>query len=131
MVLRSLQPRITRHVVGVPFTDFSSLVSALYDVEDSILRGLWTDSSPSDVKEKKPFGGQRSLDVSAINSSSQRPLGVICMSLSQALRKLTEAGLLTALAPRPPPQPIPPQFRMDLYVHTIKGLDMRPIDAPL
>ncbi|RVX01338.1 hypothetical protein CK203_031313 [Vitis vinifera] len=37
------------------------------------------------------------------------------MPLSQALRKLTEAGLLTALTPRPPPQPIPPQFRMDLH----------------
>ncbi|KAL6315425.1 hypothetical protein AAG906_000539 [Vitis piasezkii] len=37
------------------------------------------------------------------------------MSLSQALRKLTEAGLLTALALRPPPQPLPPQFRMDLH----------------
>ena len=37
------------------------------------------------------------------------------MPLSQALRKLTEAGLLTALAPRPLPHPIPPQFRMDLH----------------
>ena len=37
------------------------------------------------------------------------------MPLSQALRKLTEAGLLTALTPRLPPQPIPPQFRMDLH----------------
>ena len=31
MVLRSLQPRIARHVVGVPFADFGSLVMALYD----------------------------------------------------------------------------------------------------
>ncbi|RVW70317.1 hypothetical protein CK203_048727 [Vitis vinifera] len=37
------------------------------------------------------------------------------MPLSQALRKLAEAGLLTALTPRPPLQPIPPQFRMDLH----------------
>ncbi|RVW36411.1 Transposon Ty3-I Gag-Pol polyprotein [Vitis vinifera] len=37
------------------------------------------------------------------------------MPLSQALRKLTEAGLLTTLTPRPPPQSIPPQFRMDLH----------------
>ncbi|KAL6322355.1 hypothetical protein AAG906_007908 [Vitis piasezkii] len=37
------------------------------------------------------------------------------MPLSQALRKLTEVGLLTTLTPRPPPQPIPPQFRMDLH----------------
>ena len=73
MVLRSLQPRIARHVVGVPFADFGSLVMALYDVEDDILRGLWTDSSPSDIKGKKPFVGPRPVDVSAISSSSQRP----------------------------------------------------------
>ena len=35
--------------------------------------------------------------------------------MSQALRKLIEVGLLTALIPRPPPQPLPPQFRMDLH----------------
>ncbi|RVW70318.1 hypothetical protein CK203_048726 [Vitis vinifera] len=62
MVLRSLQPRIARHVVGVPFADFGSLVMALYDVKDSISRGLWVDSSPSDVKGKKPFVGPRSVD---------------------------------------------------------------------
>ncbi|RVW42227.1 hypothetical protein CK203_096536 [Vitis vinifera] len=62
MVLRSLQPRIARHVVGVPFTNFGSLVLALYDIEDSISRGLWIDSSPGDVKGKKPFRGQRSVD---------------------------------------------------------------------
>ena len=56
MVLRSLQPRIAKHMVGVPFTDFGSLVLALYDVEDGISKGLWTNSSPSDVKGKKPFG---------------------------------------------------------------------------
>ena len=69
MVLRSLQPRIARHVVGVPFTDSGSLVLAIYDVEDGISKGLWTDSSLSDVKRKKPSGGQRSVDVSAIIST--------------------------------------------------------------
>ena len=43
---------------------------ALYDVKDGISRGLWTDSSSSDVKGKKPFAGQRSIDVGAISSSS-------------------------------------------------------------
>ncbi|RVW24845.1 Retrovirus-related Pol polyprotein from transposon 297 [Vitis vinifera] len=74
MVLRSLQPRIARHVVGVPFADFGSLVMALYDVEDGISRGLWANSSSSDVKGKKPFIGPRSTEVGAISSSSQRPL---------------------------------------------------------
>ncbi|KAJ9693913.1 hypothetical protein PVL29_009741 [Vitis rotundifolia] len=36
------------------------------------------------------------------------------MPLSRAFQKLVEGGLLTALAPRPP-QPLPPQFRMDLH----------------
>ncbi|RVW32710.1 Transposon Ty3-I Gag-Pol polyprotein [Vitis vinifera] len=72
MVLRSLQPRIARHVVGAPFTDFGSLVMALYDVEDGISRRFMDRFSPSDVKGKKPFVGQRSTDVSAISSSSQR-----------------------------------------------------------
>ncbi|RVW96839.1 hypothetical protein CK203_026181 [Vitis vinifera] len=178
---------------------------------DGITRGLWADSSPSDVKGKKPFIGPRPTEVGAISSSSQRPFrrhqpipqfsephssyashqyrprtprpvydqthmpqtlvlpsyatqgierpavsytatGQPCyaaqftarpaapyprpgaqqtsapfalrtqrqfsqigMPLSQALRKLTEAGLLTALTPRPLPQPIPAQFRMDLH----------------
>ena len=57
-------------MVGESFTDFGLLVLALYDVEDGISRGLWTDSSPGDVKRKKPFEEQRSVDVSAIGSSS-------------------------------------------------------------
>ena len=56
MVLRSLQPKIARHVVEVSFTDFNPLVLALYDVEDGISKGLWTNSSPTDVKGNKPFG---------------------------------------------------------------------------
>ncbi|RVX12973.1 hypothetical protein CK203_009748 [Vitis vinifera] len=211
MVLRSLQPKIARHVVGVSFADFGFLVMALYDVEDGISRGLWADSSLSDVKEKKPFVGPRPIDVSAISSSSQRlprrhqpvpqllethssytpqqfrprapcpifyqtyqaqPLALpyyatqgierlpvsytatgqpcyaaqftprpapsyprpraqqtstpfalktqrqfsqIGMPLSQALWKLIEVGLLTALTPRPLPQIIPAQSRMNLH----------------
>ena len=59
-------------MVGVPFTDFGSLVSTLYDMDDDISRGLWSYSSLVDVKGKKPVGGQR-LDVGTITSTSQRP----------------------------------------------------------
>ncbi|RVW52122.1 hypothetical protein CK203_095088 [Vitis vinifera] len=50
MVLRSLQSKIVRHVVEVSFTDFGSLVLALYDVEDGISRGLWANSSLIDAR---------------------------------------------------------------------------------
>ncbi|RVW86753.1 hypothetical protein CK203_042826 [Vitis vinifera] len=116
MVLRSLQPRIARHVVGAPFTDFGSLVMALYDVED----------------------GPRPVDVSAIGSSSQRPprrhqpasssanLCTFCFEDAETVftdRHAVEPGSSEAYRgwvidyshPRPPPQPIPPQFRMDLH----------------
>ena len=41
MVLRSLHPRFARHLTGVPFQDFRSLVQALLDVDNGISRGLW------------------------------------------------------------------------------------------
>ena len=69
MILRSLQPRIARYVVEVPFTDFRPMVLALYDVEDGISRGLWSDSSAIDAKRKKPIGGQI-LDMGTITSTS-------------------------------------------------------------
>ena len=69
MILRSLQLKIARHVVRVPFIDFGSLVSTLYDVDDGILRELWFDSSPINAKGKKLVEGQRS-DVGTITSTS-------------------------------------------------------------
>ena len=70
MILRSLQPRIARYVVRVvPFTDFGSLVLALYDVEDDISRGLWSDSSAIDAKRKKPIRRQIS-DMGTITFTS-------------------------------------------------------------
>ena len=40
MFLRSLHPRFARHLTGVPFQDFRSLVQALFDVDDGIHRHL-------------------------------------------------------------------------------------------
>ena len=54
MVVRRLQPRIAKHLIRVPFTDFTSLTSALFSVDESIARGLQLDSSPIDPKGKKP-----------------------------------------------------------------------------
>ena len=41
MIMRSLQPRFARHLMGFPQTDFGSLVQALYGIEEGISRGLW------------------------------------------------------------------------------------------
>ena len=66
MIIRSLQPRFARHLMGFPQTDFGSLIQALYDIEEGISRGLWEDSSPSDLEGKKPGLGPRTSDVGAI-----------------------------------------------------------------
>ena len=73
MIMRSLQPRFARHLMGFPHMDFGSLVQALYGIEEGIARGLWSESSPSDSKGKKPIIEQRSGDVSAINATRPRP----------------------------------------------------------
>ena len=57
MFLRSLHPRFARHLIGVPFQDFRSLVQALFDVDDGISRGLWSDIIPSSDTEGKGVGG--------------------------------------------------------------------------
>ena len=75
MVLRNLQPRFARRLVGIPFHDLRSLFQAAFSVEDAIARGLWSDDiSSHDVKGKKPMGSfsGRSGEVSAI-SHHQRP----------------------------------------------------------
>ena len=71
MVVRRLQPRIARHLIGIPFTNFTLLTSTLFSVEKGIARGLWPDSSPRDPKGKEPLLGQ-SLNVYTVSSLRQR-----------------------------------------------------------
>ena len=73
MIMRSLQPEFARHLMGFPYTDFGSLVHALYGTEEGIARGLCPESSPTDFKRKKPLGRKRSRDISAISLVGLRP----------------------------------------------------------
>ncbi|RVX05806.1 hypothetical protein CK203_023779 [Vitis vinifera] len=57
MFLRSLHPRFARHLTGVSFQDFGSLVQAFFDVDDGISRGLWSDIIHSPDIEGKGVGG--------------------------------------------------------------------------
>ena len=72
MIMRSLQPRFSRHLMGFPQTNFGSLVQALYGIEEGIARGLWVDSSPSDSKGKKLGSGSRPSDVGTIGTTGNR-----------------------------------------------------------
>ncbi|RVW71161.1 hypothetical protein CK203_059830 [Vitis vinifera] len=55
-------------------------------------------------------------------AQTQRQFSQLGMSLRQTLQKLTEARLLTARTPRPPPQLVLPQFKMDLQCVYHQGL---------
>ena len=72
MIMRSLQPRFSRNLIGFRQTDFGSLVQALYGIEEGISRGLWEDSSPSDSKGKKPGSEPRPSDVGVIGMTGHR-----------------------------------------------------------
>ena len=71
MAVRRFQPRIARHLIRVPFIDFTSLTSTLFRVEEDIARGLQLDSSTTDPKGKKP-SVEQSHDVYIVFSLRQR-----------------------------------------------------------
>ena len=75
MVLRNLQPRFARRLVGIPFQDLKSLIHAAFNVEEVIARGLWTDTTLFlDNKGKRPIGSSsRSEEVGIISYQHQRP----------------------------------------------------------
>ena len=58
--------------MGFPQTDFGSLVQALYGIVEAIPKGLWADSSLSDLEGKKPGSGLRPPDVGAIGMIGHR-----------------------------------------------------------
>ena len=67
LIKRILQPCYARHLMGVLIMDYRALIEALYGIEDGMTRGLWSDSSFSDSKGKKPSGSYRPGEVGAIN----------------------------------------------------------------
>ena len=75
MVIRNLQSRFSRRLVGIPFQDPKSLVHAAFNVKEAIVRGLWKNTAPlPDSKGKKPIGSSsRSGEVDTINYQHQRP----------------------------------------------------------
>ena len=68
MIMRSLQPSYAKHLKGVPIMDYRAFIEALYGIEDGLANGLWSDSSSSDSKGKKPSGSYRPGEVGAISS---------------------------------------------------------------
>ncbi|RVX12755.1 hypothetical protein CK203_009768 [Vitis vinifera] len=64
-----------RHLTGVPFQDFRSLVQALFDVDDGISRGLWSDIIHSPDTEGKGVGGSSESygGICSTNFQHQRP----------------------------------------------------------
>ena len=73
MIMRSLHPRFSRHLMGFPHVDFRYLVQELYGIEESIVRRLWPESSPLDSNGKKPTIRQRLGEGSAISATRPRP----------------------------------------------------------
>ena len=117
MIMRSLQPRFARHLMGFPQTDFGSLVQAPYGIEEGISRGLRADSSHSDSKGKKPGSGPKPSDVGTIgmigHRSSRRPpfqsqfLGTLYQMIQHdQYRPVAPIRPVGPTYLHPPPQPV-------------------------
>ena len=73
MTMKSLQPSYTRHLMGVPIMDYKALIEALYGIEDGMACGLWSDSSSSDSKGKKPSKPGEVGAISSFGHGAPRP----------------------------------------------------------
>ena len=75
MVLRNLQSRFHRRLVGIPFQDLKILVHATFNVEEVIARGLWTDTAhfPDSNRKKSVESSSRFGEVDTISYQHQRP----------------------------------------------------------
>ena len=93
MIMGSLQPRFARHLMRFLHLDFGSLVQTLYGIEEGIAKGLWPESSLSDLKGKKPTIRQRLGDVNAISATRLSPLDIM-----KQLSRLSE--FITCYHPR-------------------------------
>ncbi|RVW31574.1 hypothetical protein CK203_087929 [Vitis vinifera] len=115
MVLRSLQPRITRHVVGVPFIDFGSVVLPCM-MSRMVFREICGQILPLVMLRGRnpPEDRETVLTVRHV--------------VEPGSSKLTEVELLTALTPRPPPQPVPPQSR---WIYTVLIIRLSVTTNPL
>ena len=70
MIMRSLQPSY-KHLMSVLIMDYRALIEAVYGIEDGMVCGLWSDSSSSDSKGRKPSGSYKLREVGAISSFRQ------------------------------------------------------------
>ncbi|RVW60410.1 hypothetical protein CK203_089902 [Vitis vinifera] len=126
MVLRNLQPRFARRLVGIPFQDLRSLVQAAFSVEEAIARGLWTDTTLPLTQPRPPH--QRAATHPLPRPYAQRParqFTPLGMTLTRAFEKLRDAGVIVPLA-RAFAHPIPPHFPFHehlLVYHQIPGHD--------
>ena len=74
MVLRNLQPRFDRRLMGIPFQNLKSLVQEAFNVEQVIAEGLWTNIVPSpNSKGKRPIRSSKIYgEIDSISYQHQR-----------------------------------------------------------
>ncbi|RVW62232.1 Transposon Ty3-I Gag-Pol polyprotein [Vitis vinifera] len=137
MIMRSLQPRFARHLMGFPYGFWIFGGQRSGDVGAISSAGMRPSRRYQTVGQTPgppaPYTRPRAPQTTTYVQRPPRQFAQLGMPLSRAFQKLTEGGLLTPLASRPLPQPIPPRFRMDLhYSCTIQfdpGRGTIPVDS--
>ena len=114
MIMRSLQPSYVRHLIGVPIMDYRALIEALYGIEDGMVFVLWSDSSSSNSKGKKPSGSYRPREVGSISSFRQGAPRPQYASIRQ--HKTSYAQSSVQYKPSIPPQPL--RYQLHILHHT-------------
>ena len=113
--------------MGVLIMDYRALIEALYGIEDGMARSLWSDSSSSDSKGKKPSGSYRPGEVGAISSfrhGAPRP-----QYASIRPHRTSYAQSSVQYRPSIPPQPLrlPTPYTLPHLVYAAQVVERPPI----
>ncbi|KAL6348491.1 hypothetical protein AAG906_008946 [Vitis piasezkii] len=87
----------------------------LHPVSQPVFAAHVTERPPA------PYTRPRAPQTTTYVQRPSRQFAQLGMPLSRAFQKLMEGGLLTPLAPKPVPQPVPPRFRLDLHCSYHQG----------
>ena len=127
MIMRSLQPSYARHLMRVTIMDYRALIEALYDIKDGMPRGLWSDSSFSDSKGKKPSGSYRLGEIGAIGSFRQGAPRPQYASIQQHGTSYAQSSV--QYRPFIPPQPLrlPVPYTPPHLIYAAPVVERKPI----
>lgn len=114
IVVRNLQPHLHCRLCTTYLPTFEQLKDTGLMVEDAIRDGILRDDYRKGGGGASSSGAKKE-EVNATGSGRNRNFSNLGVPLPKVFKRLKDEGRLKPLAPRPPPNPLPPNYDENKY----------------